>query len=108
MKVWNKLVRDRIPEIIEASGNTAVTETLDRDAFRRALLDKLLEEANELIQSSGRDIASEAADVLEVVEALCELQGISMNEVASRKAEKLLARGAFKRRILLIRTLPAP
>jgi predicted house-cleaning noncanonical NTP pyrophosphatase (MazG superfamily) len=66
-----KLVRDRIPEIIRAEGSRAVTRRLDDDAYRDALLDKLVEEAHEL-RNAPRESAGigEAADVYEVLLAL--------------------------------------
>jgi hypothetical protein len=60
-KIYDKLVRDRIPEIIRQSGSTCGTEMFeDDDAFRRALLDKLVEEAIEAAAASGEDLPGRA------------------------------------------------
>jgi predicted house-cleaning noncanonical NTP pyrophosphatase (MazG superfamily) len=106
MITWNKLVRDRVPEIIEASGTTAATRVLDPDNFRTALLEKLREETEELIRAEEDEMANEAADVLEVVETLCELHGISLSDVLAKKAAKRASRGAFTQRLFLIHTIP--
>jgi predicted house-cleaning noncanonical NTP pyrophosphatase (MazG superfamily) len=64
---YNKLVRDRIPEIIRASGKECETDTLSHEAFQSALLDKLVEEAIEARVATRERLPSELADVLEVV-----------------------------------------
>ncbi len=68
--VYNKLVRDRIPQIIESDGRRAVTHLLDDGSYRAALLAKLLEEAGEASEASAEALPGELADVLEVVLAL--------------------------------------
>jgi predicted house-cleaning noncanonical NTP pyrophosphatase (MazG superfamily) len=67
---YNKLVRDRIPEMIEADGHHAVTRILDRRSYRAALLAKLGEEAREAQGASADELPSELADVWEVLQAL--------------------------------------
>jgi predicted house-cleaning noncanonical NTP pyrophosphatase (MazG superfamily) len=62
-KLYDKLVRDWIPEIIHQSGGNCATETFSDDsAFRRALLDKLVEEASEAATASDADLAAKLAD----------------------------------------------
>lgn len=108
-KAWNKLVRDRIPEVIEADGLTAVTRTLNAGEYFDALHEKMLEEVEELKNAAGRDdVVTEAADVLEVLAAICEMHGVGLEEVAARQALKRKARGAFTRRIFLIETRARP
>ena len=68
--VYRKLVRDRIPEIIQSEGRRPVTRVLDEASYRQALLAKLVEEAQEASQATGADLPGELADVLEVLRAL--------------------------------------
>jgi predicted house-cleaning noncanonical NTP pyrophosphatase (MazG superfamily) len=67
---YRKLVRDRIPAIIQAEGRHPVTRGLDEAGYRQALLDKLVEEAGEAARASAADLPGELADVLEVLRAL--------------------------------------
>lgn len=68
--IHNKLVRDRIPEIIENDHKTCVTRILNDDEYLVCLKSKLLEECHEVMNAEGEDIKKEIADVLEVLEAL--------------------------------------
>lgn len=96
---YNKLVRDKIPEIIVANGEEPVYRVLDGDEYRQALLDKLVEEAKELREANGD--MSERVDVAEVLRALDDLLGYSADSVESACAEKARKRGGFQGRIFL-------
>jgi predicted house-cleaning noncanonical NTP pyrophosphatase (MazG superfamily) len=98
--VFNKLVRDRIPELVAAEGRTCELRTLTGAEFRPALVEKLIEEVEEF--RSGGDVA-ELVDVLEVVLALARLEGIDAAELEQRRRAKAEARGGFERRLFLIR-----
>ncbi len=98
IKRYNKLVRDRIPEIIESSGRQAVTETVDRETALEYLAQKLREEAEEYFQS--RD-GEELADVLEVVYALAAEAGMDREQLEALRRQKANERGAFRERIVL-------
>ena len=74
---YRKLVRDRIPEIIQAEGRHPVTRVLDEAGYRQALLDKLAEEAAEAARASAADLPGELADVLEVLRTLTAAAGMS-------------------------------
>ena len=68
MKVYNKLVRDRIPEIIENSGKKANYRVLDEKEYRQALKDKLLEEVNEfLVAETKEEMIEELVDISDVL-----------------------------------------
>lgn len=96
---YNKLVRDRIPEIIESSGKKAIYETIDSDeSYIKYLKDKLAEEMNEFIES---DDVAELADMGEVMHALLEYKGVSIETFQRIRIEKLEKRGGFKKRLLL-------
>ena len=95
---YNKLVRDRIPEIIEGSGRKAVYETLDDENFIKRLNEKLVEEVNEYLQSGSLE---ELADIGEVMHGILEYKGISIEAFQKARMEKLEQRGSFKKRLLL-------
>jgi len=96
--VHNKLVRDRIPEIIEASGKNCVTEVLPNDAYIRALDAKLNEELAEYQQSKSLE---ELADLLEVMGAVVKARGYTWDDLTRVRKEKRAQRGAFDQRIFL-------
>ncbi len=97
-KAYNKLVRDRIPEIIRREGKEAVARTLEGDAFLAALDAKLLEEVREYLAAPS---AGEIADILEVLEAIVAVRGIPQAELRRVKNEKRLLRGSFTGRVFL-------
>ena len=97
-----KLVRDRIPELIRTRGAEPTTRVLECPDFGAALRDKLVEEAEEVrAAGSPAEVLAEAADVYEVLLALAEQAGASIDDVARAADAKRLERGAFQRRILL-------
>lgn len=96
--VHNKLVRDKIPEIIEASGKSCVTEVLSTDAYLQALDEKLNEELAEYQQSKSLE---ELADLLEVMGAVVRARGYTWEDLTRVRREKRVGRGAFDQRIFL-------
>jgi predicted house-cleaning noncanonical NTP pyrophosphatase (MazG superfamily) len=90
---YRKLVRDRIPAIIQADGRRPVTRVLDGAGYRRALLDKLAEEAGEAARASTADLPGELADVLEVLRALTAAAGMSWQELLMLADDKRNHRG---------------
>ena len=99
---YNKLVRDKIPEIIKSNGEIPITRTLDDKEYKEELEKKLLEEYHEVLDSVGRDRLEELADMLEVISSLAKLEGKDLNEVIEIAKEKLCRRGGFDNRIYLI------
>ncbi len=98
-RYYNKLVRDKVPDAIVSGGDKAVTTVLDsHDAFLAALDEKLDEELVEYQMSKS---LSELADVLEVVYAIAESKGSSIEELNAIRLEKREKRGGFSRKILL-------
>ena len=78
MKTYNKLVRDRIPEIIQKEGNTADIIILSEESFKQAIKEKLIEEATEVCNAQNRDdILSELADLQEVMDTIKQLYNIN-------------------------------
>ena len=81
-KVFNKLVRDKIPEIIEENDEYSLTRTLNDKEYEKALYDKLLEEANEVINANKKEeTEEELADLLEVVRAIADFKNIDVSDV---------------------------
>jgi predicted house-cleaning noncanonical NTP pyrophosphatase (MazG superfamily) len=102
-KMYNKLVRDRIPEIIRQSGKTFNTRKLTSQEFIIELRNKAKEELNEYTKStSNHEAAEELADLLEVMHALAEQHGYSFNQIEEIRKVKAEDRGGFKERIYLI------
>jgi predicted house-cleaning noncanonical NTP pyrophosphatase (MazG superfamily) len=91
--VYRKLVRDRIPEIIQLQGRHPVTRVLDDASYRQALLSKLVEEAREAGHAAAADLPDELADVLEVLRALTMTAGISWPQLLALAEDKRSRRG---------------
>lgn len=105
-QVFNKLVRDKIPEKIEKNGEYALTRTLSDVEFNKALNDKLMEEACEVIKAKTNDeIKEELADLYEVMLAKIKLIDSNFSEIEEIAANKRNKRGAFDERIFLIQTV---
>lgn len=102
---YNKLVRDKIPDIIEASGNQCEIATLcDRD-YQEALRQKLMEEAREVATASPSELIKELADLYEVLDALITTTGISEEMILTEQRIRREERGGFQKKILLLSTL---
>jgi len=97
-KIYNKLVRDKIPDIIEKAGKSYEIHIADTFEYEKALHNKLLEEVNEFIQNPCEE---ELADILEVIDAIIENKGFSVETIESVKKEKGEIRGKFTKRIIL-------
>lgn len=101
-KFFRKLVRDRIPEIIESKGEKPVTKTLTQDEYTHALGMKLIEEAHEILKAANPDeIALEIADLLEVLDAIRVNNNLSEEQVVKLKEERKRDRGGFEKRVFL-------
>ena len=98
MKVYNKLVRDKIPEIIEADGKTCKTRILSNEEYIAALETKLNEEVAEYQADKNLE---EMADVLEVLQAICVARGYSLEKLEELRAKKAEGRGGFAEKIFL-------
>ncbi len=101
MNVYDKLVRDRIPEIIESSGSRCDIEVVSDDVVLEYLYKKLGEEVSELLEDRNLD---EIADVMEVLFAIGKKYGYSENEVLGRRNDKRNARGGFEDNLILKKT----
>ena len=103
MPIHNKLVRDRIPEVIEKAGKKFTTRILDNDEYIKELKNKSFEELDEYINTEkNEDAIEELADLLEIMHALAEYHGASIDKVEEVRKMKAEKRGGFKEKIFLI------
>ena len=96
--VYKKLVRDRIPEIIEASGKTCTIEILSDENYLLMVDAKLDEELAEYHKDQNIE---ELSDLLEVIYAATKARAYSIEQLEAVRAEKAAKRGAFDKKILL-------
>lgn len=95
---YNKLVRDRVPELIEESGRKQVSRTLNEEEYEQALMDKIVEEIEEYRLSKNEE---EIADIYEVLDCLVKLKDYEPMHIDYLRLIKREARGSFHKRILL-------
>lgn len=98
----NKLVRDHIPEIIQAAGRECAVEIMEQEEFHQALRAKLVEEAQEAAAATDGDLATELADLYEVIDTLMAASGIDRETVLKEQKRRRLERGGFSGRIRLL------
>lgn len=102
MKKYNKLVRDKIPEVIKSNGSKPITRIMDDNEYEKELLMKLLEETNEVLSAkTNEEILEECADVTEVIFSIVELKGYSIEDLLETRKQKFEKRGGFKEKIFL-------
>lgn len=100
--VYQKLVRDRIPDIVRADGGAPTVKTLDDAAFENALRVKLVEEAQEAVAAKDEaEIKKELADLREIIQTLCRLHGFSEQAILDEQKRRRDERGGFDNRIWL-------
>jgi predicted house-cleaning noncanonical NTP pyrophosphatase (MazG superfamily) len=90
-----KLVRDRIPDLIRATGQPGSFHLATPTERREPLRAKLVEEVNEFLQATPGRAAEELVDILEVVAALADALGINQTDLEVRRHEKAAERGGF-------------
>lgn len=98
MKTFNKLIRDKIPEIIEDAGNDYEIEVLNDEDYFEALNKKLEEELEEYRQSEE---IMELADLVEIIYAILDYKDISHSEFQKMRKEKQKERGGFEKKLFL-------
>ena len=100
-KTYNKLVRDKIPEIIEKSGNKCKIEILSDEDYLKMIDAKLDEELAEYHKDQNLE---ELADLLEVIYAAAKARGFSIDELEELRKRKAEKRGGFENKLLLVKT----
>ena len=95
---YDKLIRDKIPEVVEFTGSKAIIEVLDDANYKKYLDIKLDEELKEYLDD---DNVEELADLVEVVYALLDCKGMSLEKFDKIRVAKVEKRGAFKKKLLL-------
>ena len=99
-KIINKLVRDRIPELIAANGEDGEYYVYPIDDFENELILKLQEETGEYLESKNPE---ELADILEVLMELIKIRNFTLSEIDIIRKKKLEERGGFSKRIFLVK-----
>lgn len=98
MKIYNKLVRDKITDIIEADGRVAKYRILDNNEYRQELNKKLQEEVKEYLEDNN---VEELADIVEVIYGILSSMNVSIQEFEKMRINKQEKRGAFEKKIYL-------
>ena len=100
--VYNKLVIDKIPEIIKCNNDwEAVIRILSDEEYKKALEDKLYEEYQEVLESSGEDRVEELADMLEIMISLAKLEKSNLEKIIEIAKKKKAKRGGFDKKLYL-------
>lgn len=99
MKIYNKLIRDRIPEIIEEDGNECEIRVLGDKEYLDELNKKLHEELKEYYESGE---VEELADIAEILYAIAKYKGVNAEEFESIRINKAEKRGGFEKKLFLI------
>lgn len=100
-RIYNKLVWNNIPKIIEEKNETPIIRILNDAEYKEALEKKLYEEYKEVLEANESDRVEELADMLEVIKSLVSLENKSLDDVIALMNAKSEKRGSFKGRIFL-------
>lgn len=101
-KTYNKLIRDKIPEIIKKDNAIPKISELNDEQFKIALKEKLVEEAKELLEAkTDEEILNELSDVLQLLESIALNNNLSIIQVEKQKEKKKQERGGFEKKLFL-------
>jgi len=98
----NKLIRDKIPEVIKASGGEGKIIELSPKRFENELKKKLVEESREVVKADKNEILNELADVLELTKSIGDHYKIKFSTIEKAQEEKRKKRGGFKKKLFLV------
>lgn len=98
---YHKLIRDKIPQILEDKGVKYTTHVAKDLEYWESLVKKLQEEVDEFKDENNTE---ELADILEVIQAICEYKNFSLDELEKERQVKKEKRGGFTKRIILEET----
>ena len=95
---YDKLIRDKIPDIIRKEGKIPLTHVADEKEYWEKLKEKLKEETDEFLENSNEE---ELADILDVINAICGFKKIDKENLELIREKKIKERGGFKNKIIL-------
>lgn len=103
MEIFNKLVRDKIPEIIKERRDTPKTRILNNNEYRLELLKKLVEESKEALEAKDNkeDLIKELGDLLEVIDSTIKAFDLNLEDILILKNKRRQERGGFNKQIFL-------
>ena len=100
---YNKLVRDKMVQRSEATGSIVHWKKLDDKEFEQALRIKCMEEAEEIFSAQSKDgLIEELADMLEIINAFCDMYQVTLKDVVAIQEQKYQERGGFKDHICIV------
>lgn len=103
MPTYNKLIRNKIPQIIKSNGKTPTTRILPEDEYIKELCKKTQEELTEYLEADTKEHKlEELSDLLELINALAEHEGTTLEEINNIRKKKAKERGGFSNRVFLI------
>lgn len=102
MKTYNKLVRDKIPDIINSKNEVAIIRKLNDEEYFNELNKKLKEEVNEYLEDYS---VEELADIVEVIYGILNSKNVSIEEFEIIRLNKVNKKGAFDKKIFLERVI---
>jgi len=103
---YNKLIRDKILDIIRENGGKPYSRVLNKKEFINKIKNKIVEEAKELTKArSKKEIINEVVDIQELIDVIVSELGLTKAEIKKQQKEKNKKRGGFQKRLFLIKTL---
>ena len=99
---YNKLIRDKIPGVIEKAGGKYKSRILNKKEFEKELKKKLVEESKEVGKATPKELINELSDILEIIKSMSDYYKISFRRVEQYQIKKRKERGGFKKRLLLL------
>ena len=101
--IYNKLVRDNIPEIIKQEKGEPKTRILKQEEYLKELFKKLAEEVREMTEAkqNKQELIKEIGDVYEIIDAIIDNCGLDKEEIMKLKSERKVERGGFEKKIFL-------
>lgn len=105
IKRYNKLVRDRILEIIEVAGEKPYSRILNQEEYLKEIKKKILEEAKELTMAKNKEeVINEIIDIQELIDVLISEFNLTKLQIKKQQKTKNKKRGGFKKKLFLIKT----
>ena len=102
-KIYNKLIRDKISEIIKADKRNPKIRVMDEEEYRQELFNKAVEEAKELMKTNGKtkEMIKEIGDVYEVIDTIIKTYDLNKDEIKEMQNKRRSERGGFEKKLFL-------